>query len=55
MKGEISKRRSQYGWRGMQQGSGPVCCERSASVASLWCLAVRRGAAMGQEVRGACS
>lgn len=33
---------------GLQQGGGPVWRERSASVASPWCLAVRLDAAMGQ-------
>lgn len=33
---------------GLQQSGGPVWRERSASVASLWRLAVRRGAAMGR-------
>lgn len=32
------------GQEGLQQGGGPVW--GSASVASLWCLAVRLGAAM---------
>lgn len=41
------------GEEGMQQGGGPVWHKRSASVASLWCLAVRLGVAMGQ--RAACS
>lgn len=53
MKGEISERRSRWGGRGCSRVVVQVWRERSASVASLWCLAVRLGAAMGQEVGGA--
>lgn len=48
MKGEISERRSQRGGRGCSRVVVQVWRERSASVASPFCLAVRLGAAMGQ-------